>query len=190
MTLSRWLRDYLYIPFGGSRCSLPKTIRNVLLTFLIGGLWHGAGWTFVLWGFMHGVALAVNNLWRKLQPHRLPKIISWALTMLFVNFAWVFFRAPDTASAFQMIRSMFADGTVEYEWSFAESWFRYAVLLCALLVLPLPNSIRMGMFFARKFRNIFWQCCFGILSATFLFASILRMFSKNVAPSPFIYFQF
>ncbi len=190
MSLSRWLRDYLYFTFGGSRCSLPKTIRNILLTFLIGGLWHGAGWTFVLWGFMHGVALAVNHLWRKLQSHRLPKLLSWALTMFFVHFAWIFFRAPDAASAGAMIRGMFVGGVIAYDWTFSEQWFAYLTLSCALLVLFFPNSIQMGMFFAKKFRHVSWQCCFGLLSAALLFAAVLRMFAKSVSPSPFIYFQF
>src|SRR6202044_3630199 len=78
---------------------------NVVLTMLLGGLWHGANWTFVVWGGMHGVALAVNHLWSG-AGFRLPRSIAWALTMLFVILAWVLFRAASFSIAFDVLRSM------------------------------------------------------------------------------------
>ena len=93
MTLSRWLRNYVYIPMGGSRGGAYPTLRNLLLTFLIGGLWHGASWTFVVWGALHGAASCVHRLWNG-AGFRLPTGLAAALTFLFVDIAWVFFRRP------------------------------------------------------------------------------------------------
>ncbi len=106
MTLSRFLRDYLYIPLGGSRCGPLRQAANVVVTMLLGGLWHGANWTFVAWGGLHGVALAVNHVWAQ-RGLRLPAPIAWMLTMLFVVVCWVLFRAPDFATAGRVVASMF-----------------------------------------------------------------------------------
>lgn len=97
ITLSRWLRDYLYIPMGGSRCGTLRTLRNLFLTFLLGGLWHGAAWTFVLWGALHGAALAAHRVWSRVWMRRMPRLGGWLLTFCFVDLAWVVFRAPDFA---------------------------------------------------------------------------------------------
>lgn len=194
ISLSRWLRDYLYFSFGGSRCSLPKTIRNVFLTFLIGGIWHGAGWTFVVWGAMHGVALSVCNLWRKLQRWRIPKFVGWVLTIVFVHFAWVFFRAPTVSSALDMIMGMFGGhagiATSAYDWAFANAWFTYGIIILALSLLPCPSSMQMAFFALRYFRRFKVQVMFGIWCATALFLSLLRILAKNIEPSPFVYSQF
>ncbi len=105
MTLSRFLRDYLYIPLGGNRCGPVRQAVNVIATMLLGGLWHGANWTFVAWGGLHGVALAVNHVWET-QGVRLPRAIAWALTLLFVIGGWVLFRSPDFSHAGQVLASM------------------------------------------------------------------------------------
>ncbi|MBD5416775.1 MAG: MBOAT family protein [Desulfovibrio sp.] len=97
ITLSRWLRDYLYIPLGGNRKGKRRTLGNLVMTFLLGGLWHGAAWTFVIWGALHGIALAVHRLWRD-AGLRLPRLLGWFLTFVFVSLAWVVFRAPDMQS--------------------------------------------------------------------------------------------
>ena len=103
MTLSRFLRDYLYIPLGGNRGG--RATRNVVATMLLGGLWHGAAWTFVAWGGAHGVALAANGAWAR-AGRRMPAAIGWALTLLFVVAAWVPFRAPDFATAGRVLAGM------------------------------------------------------------------------------------
>jgi len=87
MTLSRFLRDYLYIPLGGNRLGAARQAVNVVVTMLLGGLWHGASWTFVAWGGLHGLALAINGAWARRGPS-LPRIASWILTMLFVLVGW------------------------------------------------------------------------------------------------------
>ncbi len=105
MTLSRFLRDYLYIPLGGNRASAARQSVNVIATMLLGGLWHGANWTFVAWGGAHGCALAVNHLWTA-RGLRLPRPAAWLLTLLFVMVCWVLFRAASFAEAGQILLSM------------------------------------------------------------------------------------
>ena len=105
ITLSRFLRDYLYIPLGGNRAGGARQSVNVVLTMLLGGLWHGASWTFVAWGGLHGVALAVNGAWVR-RGLRLPWIVGWVVTMLFVLVGWVLFRAADFTTAWHILQSM------------------------------------------------------------------------------------
>jgi alginate O-acetyltransferase complex protein AlgI len=111
MTLSRWLRDYLYIPLGGSRHGERETYRNLMVTMLLGGLWHGAAWTFVIWGGIHGAALCVERWGRDhLRGFRLPAWFAWLVTFHVVCLAWVFFRSPNLATAFDMLGQIGAPG--------------------------------------------------------------------------------
>lgn len=105
ITLSTWLRDYIYIPIGGSRGGSWRTYSNLIITFLIGGFWHGAGWGFVFWGLMHGAGLAIHRFWRLLGL-RMPVFLAWLATFLFVHFSWVLFRADNVTDAFGMYELM------------------------------------------------------------------------------------
>lgn len=105
MTLSRFLRDYIYIPLGGNRRGEAIILRNLLITFLIGGIWHGAGWTFVFWGFLHGMAAIVHYLW-KLTGMKMNSVIAWFITFNFVNLAWIFFRALTWTDALKVLKGM------------------------------------------------------------------------------------
>lgn len=107
MTLSRFLRDYLYIPLGGNRKGNIRTYVNLITTFLLGGLWHGAGWTFIIWGLLHGIALAIHRFWQSLG-FRMNKILAWFITFNFINITWIFFRAKDFESAMKVFGSMFS----------------------------------------------------------------------------------
>jgi alginate O-acetyltransferase complex protein AlgI len=109
MTLSRYLRDFLYIPLGGSRGGPWRTARNLMITMLLGGLWHGAAWGFVLWGGLHGAALVVEHAYRGRGP-RLPGALAWAATFLFVCLAWVPFRAPDLTTAWAFAERLVTPG--------------------------------------------------------------------------------
>ena len=106
MTLSRFLRDYLYVPLGGNRGGALRRYRNLMLTMLLGGLWHGAGWTFVVWGCLHGVYLVLHHAWRAFSANAAPRLWGRALTMLAVIAAWVVFRAPDLATAGDILHAM------------------------------------------------------------------------------------
>ncbi len=119
ITLSRFLRDYLYIPLGGNRLGEQRRYINLMVTMLLGGLWHGAGWNFMVWGGLHGVGLSINHLWREWRggakapaavpaPQRLAaKASGWAITFFVVVIAWVFFRARTFAGAWQMLEGLF-----------------------------------------------------------------------------------
>ena len=106
ITLSTWLKNYIYIPLGGSHCPLLRTCINLFLTFFIGGVWHGAGWTFILWGTFHGLATVIHRLWRQTGLH-LNKFLAWFITFNFVNFAWIFFRAESVRDAGKVVWKMF-----------------------------------------------------------------------------------
>ncbi len=107
MSLSSWLRDYLYIPLGGNRGGAARTYRNLVMVFLLCGLWHGASWTFVLWGAWHGLFLVIERIGLGAAVARLPRAAANAYTMLVVMLGWVLFRAPDFATALGMYRSLF-----------------------------------------------------------------------------------
>ena len=105
ITLSRFLRDYIYIPLGGNRKGPSRTYVNLMATFIISGFWHGAGWTFIFWGFLHGAALAIHRLWQNIG-FKLPTVIAWFITFNFVNIAWVFFRAKEWDDAIKVLSGM------------------------------------------------------------------------------------
>ncbi len=105
MSLSQFLRDYLYIPLGGNQKGPARRYINLIITMLLGGLWHGANWTFVIWGGLHGAYLVINHLCRNFLPAP-PKAFAWALTMLAVVIAWVFFRASNFDQAMMVLRGM------------------------------------------------------------------------------------
>lgn len=111
ITLSRFLRDYVYIPLGGSRQGVARRYVNLMTTMLLGGLWHGAGWTFVVWGGLHGLYLVIHQIWRQILPPsfgqgRTWKATAWMITFLAVVVGWVFFRAADLEAATAMLRGM------------------------------------------------------------------------------------
>lgn len=107
ISLSRWLRDYLYVPLGGNRRGKLKTYRNLLLTMVLGGIWHGANWTFLIWGIWHGGLMAIERaLGAKHRETVWPKAIAWPLTMVFVMLGWVIFRAETLSDAAAMYRGM------------------------------------------------------------------------------------
>lgn len=105
MTLSRFLKDYVYIPLGGNRAGVFNTYRNLLLTFTLAGLWHGAGWLFVFWGFLHGMALIVHRIWNSIG-FRLSGWVAWLITFNFINLTWVFFRAKEWEDAIKVLKGM------------------------------------------------------------------------------------
>ena len=113
MSLTRFLREYVYFPLGGSRRGLAVQVRNVLFTFLLSGLWHGAGWTFVIWGGLHGCYLVFFVIWERIKKHQGWSLEAWpwriggvVLTFFAVMITWVFFRSPTVETALRMVRTM------------------------------------------------------------------------------------
>jgi alginate O-acetyltransferase complex protein AlgI len=132
MTLSAWLRDYLYIPLGGNRHGVLMTYRNLFLTMLLGGLWHGANWNFVLWGGLHGCALTWHKVWvKRASPHiALPALLGWIFTMLFVMVTWVPFRAKSFRDTMSILKSMAGFAPGRYNW--ISVWLFYTIILCVI----------------------------------------------------------
>jgi D-alanyl-lipoteichoic acid acyltransferase DltB (MBOAT superfamily) len=145
ITLSRFLRDYLYIPLGGSRCGSARYFFNLMVVMLLGGLWHGAGWTFIAWGALHGFYLAINHLWRFFLKPIAPSNIAvgfmyWTITFLCVVFAWVFFRADSMFSAFSMIKGMLGFNGFELELNHRNYFGALAEHLEALGIVFTPGT--------------------------------------------------
>ncbi|MBZ8182205.1 MBOAT family O-acyltransferase [Oscillatoria salina] len=111
ITLSNFLRDYLYIPLGGNRQGRLRQYVNLMITMLLGGLWHGAGWTFVIWGGLHGLYLVINHLWRRLSI-QLPQTIGWLITFIAVVASWVLFRAQSLQDSQAILTTMFGLNTI------------------------------------------------------------------------------
>ena len=202
MTLSRFLRDYLYIPLGGNRKGKLRRYANLMATMLLGGLWHGAGWTFVLWGALHGIYLTVNHLWHEWFPEKSARWLpSWLsnftgglLTFVTVVAAWAVFRSSDIAQSAVMLKAMF--GIESRPISFAEVTHGQLLLtndlsgrdLVRQLVFALawvwllPNSTRVR-FIKGNFVLAFAQAI-GVVY--FMYLAVDQFGSY----SPFLYFQF
>ena len=179
MTLSRFLRDYLYIPLGGNRGAALRQACNVVLTMLLGGLWHGASWTFVVWGGLHGVALAVNHLWSQ-AGLRLPRPLAWVLTMLFVIAAWVLFRASDFTAAAAMLASM--AGAHGMGWPVLANEPAAALILGCVIAVAGPTGHRFALTLLRPSPWI-------AVPAGVVLSWLLLLIGGRL-PNVFIYFQF
>ncbi len=177
MTLSRFLRDYLYIPFGGNRHGAIRQALNVIATMLLGGLWHGAAWTFVAWGGLHGLALAVNGAWNRSGP-RLPWPVGWVLTMLFVMGGWVLFRSPDFTTAARVFQSM-ALGNGIGSVKLPNGW---VVPVAAGFAVLGPSTQRLALEYLRPSP---WLAALAGLAM----ALVLLLIGGRL-PNEFIYFQF
>lgn len=200
ITLSSFLRDYIYVPLGGNRDGAGRTAANLLFVMLVGGLWHGAAWTFVAWGFIHGAALVVNHQLRgfrviqRLRNFRIFSVVSWAATMAVVVLAWALFRSPDFHTAGRWLLSIVNDQQSLFATTSPPN--RWLVAVSVIWVLALPNVPKIFRLEANR-DKIDWSSPPGIpfppfwispLAALALIASLIGM-AKN-EPSAFIYFQF
>ena len=189
ISLSSWLRDYVYIPLGGNRKGTFRTYLNNFLTMLIGGLWHGASWKFVFWGGMHGIGLAVHKLFKPLLskvPDVWPvKALSWALTMMCVAFLWVFFRAESWGDAWLIIKSIFTN----FHWDYAPVFVQVRKVWCVFM-LVLIGSHTMPSRWWDSLGNVFVQSKWIVKLVVFILVVQLVLQFRSETVSPFIYFQF
>lgn len=179
MTLSRFLRDYLYIPLGGNRQGPGRQAVNVVVTMLLGGLWHGANWTFVLWGGVHGLALAINGAWER-AGLRMPATIGWFLTVLFVVIAWVPFRAPDFATAWRMVSGMAGAGGLGAVPHAPNSWL-LAIAAAVAVTGPTSQDVALGKWLRPSL---------PLAALAGVVAAALIVFAGGRLTDAFIYFQF
>lgn len=183
ISLSLWLRDYLYIPLGGNRTGKAKQMRNLLITMGLGGLWHGANWTFVIWGLYHGLGLAALHTARARQwVPRLPSVLSWVLTFVFAAVGWVFFRAPDwTVAKLTLVRIL------TNEWgavgSFAEAnAFALLAMFFAFAVHRMDNHAHWRLYLRKM------PLPLSLVLIVLLF--LLSITISAGSSSQFIYFEF
>jgi len=195
ISLSTWLKDYLYISLGGNRKGRVRTYINLFITMLLGGLWHGAGFRFVLWGAMHGIALAIHKLYREVFPakteNRSPvrqffiTVLSAFITFHFVSFCWIFFRADNMETAMALIRQIVFHFTPQIFFEFLTGY--KSVLLMMLIGYTLhfiPKSVEL------KTENIITNLPL-LLKVSFMILVILLVVQfKSAEIQPFIYFQF
>lgn len=200
MTLSRFLRDYIYIPLGGNKNGNFRTYVNLMATFVIGGFWHGAGWTFLFWGFLHGLALCIHRVWTKLG-FKMWTWLAWFITFNFVNVAWIFFRAKEWDDAIKVLSSMFSLDNVVIDIKFKDKLLfieNYGIefgkvtthlnggsdtlnfiLIGFILTLVFKNSVEL--------RNSFNSNIFRLFFTISLFIYSIFYFNKF---SEFLYFNF
>ncbi len=215
ISLSQFLRDYLYIPLGGNRHGKIRRYMNLMVTMLLGGLWHGAGWTFVLWGGLHGIFLAVNHIFRASLGRQLPidrfrigSAFSWALTFIAVVVAWVPFRSANAYSMLLMLKSMFGFYGASFNGLFASGLTDWGtglpwVISLLILCLAMPNTVEfMSRYQIAKinpelvksdgsFSSILrWRLDFrwALVTGTILSLGIVGIGMHE--KSPFLYFQF
>jgi alginate O-acetyltransferase complex protein AlgI len=183
ISLSTWLRDYLYISLGGNRKGWVRTYINLMITMILGGLWHGASWNFVIWGTLHGFALAFHKLWsaRFKQGGYVLQIISGIVTFLFVMLAWVLFRAHDTRTMLAVYDKLFFIEPFGASWYYRATFMAFALALLGHLVGIWRTSPEL-VFFETPYS---YRVAFAVTSVLL----IIYVFAPTNV-SPFIYFQF
>ena len=191
MSLSRWFRDYLYIPLGGNRLGKAKTYRNLWIVFALVGFWHGAAWTFLIWGCYHGTLLVIERRFDlRDEPFKpLPRMARRALTLFLVVIGWVFFRSPTPGGALGMIGHMFAPdlhGLTDVVGT-ALTNQRLVILLFALLVFLLPTHPITGPLLESSRSRLALVTRVGVMTAGVLYSAILI---ASGTFSPFLYYQF
>ena len=192
ISLSSWLRDYLFIPLGGSKGSFGFYFRNIMITMVLGGLWHGASWNFVIWGTLHGIGLVVHKVWLLFRPDKTfdqfcAQPVSWAcgflLTQFWVMILWLFFRIQDFDVAMRMIAKMFHLAPAGSRALPGGSWG-----MLALIALPIILDTLVGCLLVRRDRHAYvgsfrMGIVFGAFASLIVAAIVMQV-------RPFIYFKF
>ncbi|WP_404455695.1 MBOAT family protein [Virgibacillus necropolis] len=198
ITLSKFLLNYIYIPLGGNKKGPRRTYINILIIFFVSGFWHGAGWTFVVWGLLHGGASVIHRGWSK-AGFKLPKLVAWFITFQFINATWVLFRAPNFGTAVDVLSAMIGLNKIQvpnqilliFNWNIPEAYLytfnltndlskTVIYLIIALFVsLFLKNSIQLT-------KNLGPNPVYSIYAAILFVYAAFRL--QNV--SEFLYFNF
>ncbi len=181
ITLSRFLREYIYIPLGGNRKGYIRREINVLLVFLIGGFWHGAGWTFIVWGILHSIGYIISRVWNSITNYfkflSLPKFTYVLITFIYVTFCWVYFNASTVTSANSMIKSM-----LSLDFHSKMNYYIFPAIVVIAATMLLPNSNQIVEYTTTRSKN------FAIAYAIIFWIGLIAI---NLIPNtPFIYFQF
>lgn len=185
ISLSSWFSDYVYIPLGGSRCSKVKHYRNLMITMLTSGLWHGANWTFVCWGGLHGLYLVCNSYYSKLTKKRVfaPKLLRIIFTFSFISLAWIFFRANSIMEAFTIISEIITDHGPLFKGDGIPSLILPLLMIGILLLKEIKDEYNINISFMHNSRV--WV---SVPSSAVVIMIILLCAEFN--SGQFIYFQF
>ncbi|MET3696756.1 D-alanyl-lipoteichoic acid acyltransferase DltB (MBOAT superfamily) [Bacillus oleivorans] len=197
ITLSGFLTKYIYIPLGGNRKGSTRTYINIFLIFFISGIWHGAGWTFILWGTLHGLASIIARLWKK-AGFKLNKWIAWFITFQFVNATWVFFRAPSISEALNVLKAMIGLNGVYLPKEIkvylpnisSENFYQFPLEQSLVFIF---SSLLIGMILAFLMRNsieLTKNMKPNWFNAIFTSALLLYCFTQLLNVSEFLYFNF
>ena len=198
ISLSTWFRDYVYIPLGGNRVSFSRMLVNLMIVFVVSGLWHGAAWTFVIWGFLHGLYIVIETILGhfkiQLLPKTTPQVVRIALTFILVCFAWIFFRAQSFDQAMLIITRLFdfvttfQDPIAPYTlaMSYPQAEFYVSFLLIGILLLVDYGEVRSGLdtWLNRLWTPVRWGLYYAGIVAIWITLSFIQIESE------FIYFQF
>ena len=189
ISLSSWLRDYLYIPLGGNRKGKVRTYLNNFITMLIGGLWHGASWKFVAWGGFHGVALITHKasqpLLKRIPDTRIVKFVSWVITICFIVFTMAIFRVNSLGDLWVMLGNLFTNFHLDYLPVFVDVRLTWCIFM---LVLILSHAMPDGWWQRLGERFVRWPWIAKLAIFVVVVQLVLQFRSEDVAP--FIYFQF
>lgn len=194
ITLSTWFKDYLYIPLGGSKLGAYKTYVNLVIVFFITGLWHGANWTFIIWGFFHGFLLIFERLGFEKVLKRISPILSTMYTLFFVVIAWVIFRSDTIIDAFQYVKTMFTI-SLDTNWGYLSFYFTKEVKMAMLvgLVISMPIYLKIKIIFNDKYSQ---HLAFFSIGQFFKISFLVVLFLVSCiyiatdSYNPFIYFRF
>ena len=190
ISLSRWLKDYLYIPLGGNRKGKLRTNINLLLTMLLGGLWHGAALRFIIWGLLHGIGLVFSRIWHSIfgdrfSRFRIGRILGIFITFHFVSFCWIFFRAPDIDSIKLMLRQItenFSPGSYMTVLPAYSSTF--LLIAVGYIIHLLPENTK------ESYRGLFISIPLAVQIVLIFGVAILLFQMRSPDVLPFIYFRF
>jgi alginate O-acetyltransferase complex protein AlgI len=190
ISLSQWLRDYLYISLGGNRKGKIRTYLNLMITMLLGGLWHGASLKYVIWGGLHGIGLVFDKIWQSVfrgysRLGMIGKIVSVFLTFQFVNFCWIFFRAPDLASVNTMLRQITGNFSPGSYLAILPTYGNALMLMVVgYLIHFLPESVK------ESYRGFFIKIPLAVQLTVVLVVAVLLYQMRTAEVMPFIYFRF
>lgn len=190
ISLSRWLKDYLYKPLGGNRKGRFRTILNLMITMLVGGLWHGANLRFVIWGGLHGTGLIFNKIWTYIFGDRTRKssvirALSVFMTFQFVSFCWIFFRAPDMDNIVMMLRQIFEKFLPAAKSNIFTAYGSVFLLIAAgYLIHFLPEK------FKESYRGVFIKIPLPAQLAIMMVVAVMLFQMRATEVMPFIYFRF
>ena len=188
ISLSTWFMDYVYIPLGGNRCSPPRHIFNLFVTFLVSGIWHGANWTFFFWGILHGMFVSLYSLSRKYLPQTgthspLRRILSMLFTYLLVSLCWIFFRANSIGAGFAIVRKIFMERGQRFNGDGMPDQLLGIFCIMILMAVEIKHELKLKVNFIHS-DNV--AVCSASLAALISFILLTAVFHGG----QFIYFQF